>query len=41
MHDFIEPMIVKFNEMIGKYQPARNYEFNIESRGGRGRFRLR
>jgi len=31
MHDFIEPMVVKFNEMIGKYQPARNYEFSVEA----------
>ncbi len=31
MHDFIEPMIVKFNEMIGKYTPARNYEFTVEA----------
>ena len=31
MHDFIEPMIVKFNEMIGKYQPARDYEFTVEA----------
>lgn len=32
MHDFIEPMIVKFNEMIGKYTPARDYEFTVEVR---------
>lgn len=31
MHDFIEPMVVKFNEMLGKYQPARNYEFTVEA----------
>ncbi|MBP6822022.1 MAG: hypothetical protein KA368_10795 [Acidobacteria bacterium] len=31
MHDFVEPMVVKFNEMIGKYQPARNYEFTVEA----------
>ncbi|HKR58612.1 MAG TPA: hypothetical protein VJS64_02675 [Pyrinomonadaceae bacterium] len=31
MHDFIEPMLVKFNEMIGKYKPARGYEFTIEA----------
>ena len=30
MHDFVEPMIVKFNEMMGKYQPARYYEFTVE-----------
>ncbi|MFN0110678.1 MAG: hypothetical protein ACKVZH_17610 [Blastocatellia bacterium] len=31
MHDFIEPMVVRFNEMMGKYQPARNYEFTVEA----------
>jgi hypothetical protein len=31
MLDFIEPMITKFNEMIGKYKPARGYEFTIEA----------
>ncbi len=31
MHDFVEPMVVKFNEMIGKYRPARNYEFTVEA----------
>src|SRR5262245_29383914 len=31
MHDFIEPMLIKFNEMIGKYKPARDYEFTIEA----------
>jgi hypothetical protein len=31
MHDFVEPMIVKFNEMRGKYQPARGYEFTVEA----------
>ena len=31
MHDFIEPMIVKFNEMTGKYKPARGYEFTVEA----------
>ncbi len=31
MHDFVEPMVVKFNEMMGKYQPARNYEFTVEA----------
>lgn len=31
MHDFIEPMIVKFNEMTGKYKPARGYEFSVEA----------
>lgn len=31
VHDFIEPMVVKFNEMIGKYQPARDYEFTVQA----------
>ncbi|MDX2040746.1 MAG: hypothetical protein SF097_05830 [Acidobacteriota bacterium] len=31
MHDFIEPMVVRFNEMIGKYKPARGYEFTVEA----------
>jgi hypothetical protein len=31
MLDFVEPMIVKFNEMIGKYKPARDYEFTVEA----------
>lgn len=31
MHDFIEPMVVKFNEMIGKFKPARGYEFTVEA----------
>jgi hypothetical protein len=24
-------MVVKFNEMIGKYKPARDYEFTVEA----------
>lgn len=31
MHDFIEPMLIKFNEMMGKYKPARDYEFTVEA----------
>jgi hypothetical protein len=31
MHDFVEPMLIKFNEMIGKYKPARGYEFSVEA----------
>jgi hypothetical protein len=31
MHDFIEPLIIKFNEMIGKYSPARDYEFSVQA----------
>jgi len=31
MHDFVEPMVVKFNEMMGKFKPARDYEFTVEA----------
>lgn len=31
MHDFVEPLIVKFNEMTGKYVPARDYEFTVQA----------
>jgi hypothetical protein len=31
IQDYVEPMVVKFNEMIGKYQPARNYEFTVQA----------
>lgn len=31
MQDFVEPMLIKFNEMIGKYKPARGYEFSVEA----------
>jgi hypothetical protein len=31
MHDFIEPMVVRFNEMIGKFKPARDYEFTVQA----------
>ena len=31
MQDFVEPMVIKFNEMIGKYKPARDYEFTIQA----------
>ena len=31
MLDFVEPMIVKFNEMIGHYKPARGYEFSVRA----------
>lgn len=31
MHDFVEPLIVKFNEMTGKYIPARGYEFTVQA----------
>ena len=31
MNDFIEPMLIKFNEMIGKYKPARDYEFTVQA----------
>ena len=31
MHDFVEPLIVKFNEMTGKYIHARDYEFTVQA----------
>ena len=31
MHDFIEPMIVKFNEMTGKFRLARDYAFTVQA----------
>jgi len=31
MQDYVEPMVIKFNEMIGKYQLARDYEFTIQA----------
>lgn len=31
MQDYVEPMVVKFNEMIGKYKPANNYEFSVQA----------
>ncbi|MFN0084113.1 MAG: hypothetical protein ACKVX9_01885 [Blastocatellia bacterium] len=31
MHDFIEPLLVRFNELIGKYKPARGYEFTVQA----------
>jgi hypothetical protein len=31
MLDFIEPMVIRFNEMIGRYKPARGYEFTVEA----------
>ncbi|HZN10240.1 MAG TPA: hypothetical protein VFC61_01105 [Blastocatellia bacterium] len=31
MLDFVEPLVTKFNEMIGKYKPARSYEFTVEA----------
>ena len=31
MHDYIEPLLVKFNEMTGKYIPARAYEFTVQA----------
>ena len=29
--DFVEPMVTKFNELIGHYKPARGYEFTVEA----------
>jgi len=31
MLDFVEPMVTKFNEMIGHYKPARGYEFSVSA----------
>ena len=31
MLDFVEPMVVKFNEMIGKFKPARGYSFEAQA----------
>lgn len=31
MHDYIEPFLMKFNEMTGKYVPARDYEFTVQA----------
>ena len=31
MLDFVEPMLIKFNEMIGKYKPARGYGFEAQA----------
>jgi hypothetical protein len=31
MQNYVEPMVVKFNEMIGKYKPARDYEFTVQA----------
>lgn len=30
-HGFIEPVVIKINEMLGKYRPAPDYEFTIEA----------
>jgi hypothetical protein len=31
MLDFVEPMLTKFNELIGHYKPARGYEFTVDA----------
>jgi hypothetical protein len=31
MQDYVEPVVVKFNEMIGKYKLASNYEFTVQA----------
>ncbi|MBL8205551.1 MAG: hypothetical protein JNM09_15045 [Blastocatellia bacterium] len=31
MLDFVEPMVTKVNEMLGRYQPARGYEFSVQT----------
>jgi hypothetical protein len=31
MLDFVEPLVTKFNEMIGRYRQARDYEFSVRA----------
>jgi hypothetical protein len=31
MQDYVEPVVVKFNEMIGKYKLASDYEFIVQA----------
>ena len=31
MLDFVEPMMTKFNTMIGRFEEARGYEFSVEA----------
>jgi len=31
MLDFVEPLITKVNEMLGRYQQARDYEFSVRA----------
>lgn len=31
MQDYVEPVVVKFNEMIGKYKLACDYEFTVQA----------
>ncbi len=31
MLGFIEPMVTRVNEMLGRYQPARGYEFSVQA----------
>lgn len=31
MLDFVEPMLIKLNEMIGKFKPARGYSFEAQA----------
>ena len=31
IHQYLEPVMEKFNEMIGRYQPARDYEFTVQT----------
>jgi hypothetical protein len=30
-HEYLEPVLEKFNLMTGRYQPARDYEFTVET----------
>ena len=31
IHEYLEPVLSRFNEMIGRYVPARGYEFTVEA----------
>jgi hypothetical protein len=31
VHEYLEPVMARFNEMIGRYVPARGYEFTVEA----------
>jgi hypothetical protein len=31
VHEYLEPLVTRFNEMVGRYVPARNYEFTVQA----------
>lgn len=31
VHEYLEPVMERFSEMIGRYLPARDYEFTVEA----------